>query len=74
MRMRDKYQFNVGTSLTMRYLNFEMLDTYVYYDLANYKEFWALQAMDAKTTSCTIKTGAVDKCNGKNSFSTPRPP
>ena len=38
LRLRDKYQFNVGTSLTMRDLKFEMLDTHVYYDKENLKE------------------------------------
>ena len=73
LRMRDKYQFNVGTGLTMSNLKFEMLDTYVYYDYKN-KEFWSLQASDAKTTSCTVASGAVNKCNGKTTFETPRPP
>jgi hypothetical protein len=74
LRLRDKYQFNVGTSLTMSDLKFEMLDTHVYYDKENLKEFWSLQAMDAKTPSCNIKSGAMEKCNGKTTFKTPRAP
>ena len=37
MRMRDKYQFKVGTSLTLQQLRFEMLDTIVYYDQSSNK-------------------------------------
>ena len=73
MRLRDKYQFKVGTGLSMDYLRFEMLDTYVYYDKAN-KEFWAQQAKDDGKIDCTITAGVVTKCAGKSTFSTPRPP
>lgn len=73
MRLRDKYQFKVGTGLSMDYLRFEMLDTYIYYDKAN-KEFWDDLAKDATKIDCTVTSGVVTKCAGKSTFNTPRPP
>jgi hypothetical protein len=72
-RMRDKFQFKVGTSLTMYNVKFEMIDSSIYYDTSETK-FRDLIVKEDSSKTCTTSAGALANCNTKTTFKIPRSP